>query len=878
MNWWQRLLKRDRLERELDAELRFHVERQVEDNVREGMSEKEARRRARAQFGGLDQVKDDCRDARGTRWVEDAVQDLRFAARLLAKERWFTLSAVVALALGIGVNMSVFTIVNGMNLRALPVERPDQIMQLSSQELRGRGRGMGASYADFRDWQTATHTFSGLAAYTGATMNVGDDARPADRLGGWFISANGFSLLRVRPLLGRDFAVYDDRPGAAPVAILAHGVWNERYGGDPSIVGRVIRVNGTPTTVIGVMPQGFGFPELADMWQPMGLLPGLTSQPRDQRRLGVFGRLRDEARLQQARAELATIAAALGQQHPDTNADVGATVVSFTEHFVGRVTEGPPIILMAAGMFVLLIACANAANLLVARAVHRAREIALRAALGASRARIVRQLLVESVMLATLAGAVGLMLSVGALRFFRTETVDLNLPYWIHFDFDARVFAYLAVLSLGTALTFGLAPAWQLSKTNAHDILKEGGRGGAGSVRTRRWAGGLLVGELALTLGLLAGAGLLVRSGLALSDADAILDTRKFLTAELALPPAKFTTPDQIRAFYASLQERLDAIPTIAAATIASARPFVESATRQLVLEGEESAAENRRSVQMVAVGDRYFETLNLPLLRGRALGRGDALAGRQAVIINERFASLHFAGTDPLGRRIRLLEPNASAAARPWLTIVGVSPSVRQRPMGDAAAVAYVPLDLEGQAGPDIALIVRGADRTSIGSTLREEVQALDPDVAVYNVQPLERLSELSRWNHRIMGTMLTLFAVIATVLSAMGLYAVTAYGVSQRTAEIGIRMALGAQRSQVVWLFLRRTLLQLGLGVGIGIAGAIGVGQVIRGMLVRTSATDPVTFAGMVVLLVAVAAAACFIPARRATRLDPVAALRYE
>lgn len=441
-----------------------------------------------------------------------------------------------------------------------------------------------------------------------------------------------------------------------------------------------------------------------------------------------------------------------------------------------------------------------------------------------------------------------------------------------------RLFAYLALLCLGTALAFGLAPAWQLAKTNAHDVLKEGGRGGSGSVRTRRWASGLLVGELALTLVLLAGAGLLVRSGLALSGADAVLDARRFLTAEVALPPAKFPAPERILAFYASLQERLHAVSAFEAATIADGRPFVESATRQLVLEGEDSAAAGRRGVQMVAVGERYFETLNLPLSRGRALVRGDGLPGRHAIVINERFASLHFAGADPLGRRIRLLKPDAAGPDGPWLTIVGVSPSVRQRPMGEAGAVAYVPLDMEGQAGPDIAVIVRSANRSSVGGMLRDEVHALDPDVAVYNIQPLERLSELSRWAHRIMGTMLMLFAVIATLLSAMGLYAITAYGVSQRTSEIGIRMALGAQRSQVVWLFLRGTLLQLGLGLAIGIAGAIGVGQVIRGFLVRTSATDPVTFAGMAVLLLAVAAAACFIPARRATRLDPVVALRHE
>ena len=803
------------------------------------------------------------------------MQELRFAARLLAKERWFTLSAVVALALGIGVNVCVFTIINGMNLRALPVDRPEQIVYLGSIELEGQGRGMDVSYPDFRDLAAGARTFSGLAAYAGGTMNVGDDDRPADRLTGAFISANAFPLLRVEPVLGRRFSPEDDRPGAPAVAILTHAVWTERYGAEPSIAGRPIRVNGSPVTVVGVMPEGFRFPLRADIWQPLAQMPGLTGDARDRRRLRLVGRLRDGADIQQARAEMTTLAAGLAQEHPATNAAIGVTVTPFAEVHMGSIADGPPMILLTAAALVLLIACANAANLLVARAVHRSREVALRAALGASRIRILRQLVAESVLLAALAGGVGLALSAVALRFFEAEAGDLNLPYWVHFGIDGRVFAYLVLICLGTALAFGLLPAWHLSKTPAYDALKDGGRAAAGGMRPRRWAGVLLVAEIALTVALLAGAGLLVRSSLALSHADAVLDARALFTARVALPPEKLAVPEQVRAFHVRLEDRLAAAPGIAA-TLASARPFVDAWRRQLEIDGER-APEPRRRVQVVAAGDRYFETLGVPLVKGRTLTRADAVPGRESVVINERFAALHFAGAEPIGRRIRLLERD-TPGAEPWLTIVGVSRSIRQQPYGDVGPLAYVPLGLGSTTGLDVALIVRGSDAASIVRLLRAEVQAIDADAAVYGMQPLARLSELSRWAPRVVAALLTAFAAIATLLSAMGLYAVTAYGVSQRTAEIGIRMALGARRSQVLWLFLRRTLVHVGLGVAFGVAGALAVGQVLRSFLIRTSATDPLTFGGTILLLVAVAAAASVIPARRAARLDPVTALRRE
>ncbi len=867
---------RRRRDERLSEEIQAHLDILSADYVARGMTPAQSRDAARRAFGGVDQVKAVYRDQRGLPFVDSLVPDARFAIRLLVKDRWFTAAAVVALALGIGATTTVFTIVNGMNLSALPVDEPDRIMYLQTQDAQGR-RQAGASFADFVDWQQATRTFSGLAAFAGETMNVGDEERPADRLAGTFISANGFNVLRVRPLVGRDFVAEDDRVGAAPVVILAYGIWRDRYTSDPTVLGRVIRVNGVPTTVIGVMPEGFRFPVLADLWQPLALAPSVARDRRDARTVGVFGRLADGVTLAGARAELASIAFGLSSQHPGTNKNVAVWIVPFTVQYSGRLTDPPPVLMMTAVAFVLLIACANAANLLLARSVYRAREIALRTAMGASRGRIVRQLLVESVLLASVAGVLGLLLSLAGVRLFTSETADFNLPYWMDFSVDARVFAFLAAVCLATGVVFGLAPAWQLARVNPHDMLKEGGRGVAGSVHTRRWTSALLVTEVALTLVLLVGAGILLRTAAALYDADLVIDASNVLAARLTLPPPKFAAPDDRRGFYTRLQERLDANPAVAAATIGSAMPFLGATARQLTLDSEPTPPERARTVQTVAVSDRYFETLRVPILRGRPFGEGDARLGQEAAIVNERFVSQYFATGDPIGRRIRLAETGANQTALPWLTIVGVSTTIRHSQNGQAVPAVYVPL--AHQPPSDAVLVVRGrTDGRALGTVLRQEVNAIDADVAVYYIVPLERISQVSRWIPRAMSTALTIVAAIALVLATMGLYAVTAYGVAQRTSEIGIRMALGAQRSQVAWLCLRRTLLQLGIGLTVGLAGAVALGQMIRGLFAQTNPIDPLTFVGVVFVLLIASASACLVPVRRAARLDPVAALRHE
>jgi predicted permease len=476
-------------------------------------------------------------------------QDVRFAARLLVKDRWFTAVAVVALALGIGVNATVFTFVNAVLIRGLPFHDPDRIVAVASRAARGRDRS--SSFLDFQDWRAATRTFSALSASSGATMNVSEEGRTPERFSGNYVSANAFATIGQPPLLGRDFLPEDDRQGAAAVVILGNGVFKSRYGSDPTVVGRTIRINEIPATVIGIMAEGFKFPNNTDLWMPLNQMPRLVEQKRDARQIDVLGRLATGVSLAQAQSEMDTIARQLAADYPDTNKDVTARVMTFNE----RVNGGPIrlvfLSLMGAVAFVLLIACANVANLLLARSAGRAREMSVRISLGASRWRIVRQLLVESVMLSIVSGLLGLGLANVGIRLFDAATQNVGKPYWITFTMDAQVFGFFAVICLGTGILFGLAPALHVSNTDLNEVLKEGGRSGGSGMRARRWTSALIVVELALTLVLLAGAGLTMRSFLNLYTLDVGVETSHLLTMSLTLPNQSTDTgaaPDLLRA------------------------------------------------------------------------------------------------------------------------------------------------------------------------------------------------------------------------------------------------------------------------------------------------------------------------------------------
>jgi len=813
------------------------------------------------------------------------VQDLRYAIRLLLKDRWFTAVAATALALGIGVNSTVFTFVNAVLIRGLPFDHQEQIVWLGTRD--ARGREIPASIKDFTDWRAAAQTFDGMALWTGSTVNLSDDERAPEQFQGVYMSAGVFRMIGQRPVLGRDFTEQDDQLASPPTVILGHGLWKNRYASSPAAIGKTIKINGLVMTVIGVMPEGFKFPANTDIWMPFAhLAPGQRIDKREARNFPALGRVKAGVTLERARAELETIGKNLTAQYPDTNKDMTPTLMRFADRVNGGPIKTVFLSLMGAVAFVLLIACANVANLLLARSAHRAREMSVRVALGATRWRLVRQLLLESVLLSIVAGIAGLGLSVIGIRLFDAATQDVGKPYWIQFTMDASVFAFFAVVCLATGVIFGLAPALHVSKTDLNDVLKEGGRSNAGGVRARRWTSALIVVELALTLVLLAGAGFMMRSFLALYRMDLGVETGSLLTMRLTLPDRKYPTPEVRRTFYDRVEQRLGTVPNVTSATIAQNLPMQGGGSRQIQIDGHDAPASGTQipSVTTVFIGSRYFETLGVKLLRGRSFDATDGMPGHETAIINQRFAAMHFGNEDPIGRRVRLSIEQLPGQPPPtpapyWVTIVGLAPTIRQRNFQEPLPDPVMYLPVRGEAPRNVALIVRTPrDAAALTTALREEVRALDPDLPLFAVQTMDQLLAQQRWPFRVFGSMFAIFALIALVLAAIGLYAVTAYSVTQRTQEVGIRMALGAASKQVWWLFVRQSLWQLAIGLTIGLAGAFGVGMILKSLLVQTGTRDPVTLVTIVVVLVGVALSASFWPARRATRLDPCKALRYE
>jgi putative ABC transport system permease protein len=812
----------------------------------------------------------------------DLFRDVRFAARLLLKDRWFTLMAVVVLALGIGANNAVFTIVNAVLLRSLPLPKPDQIVFIGTRD--AQGRDLGVSLRDFEDWKAAARTYSGMSFVFSGSFNVGNEGLTPDLVPGCYVSANFFGTLGVPPARGRDFTPSEDTPGSALVVLISDTLWRHRYGGDPAIVGRTIRIGDNPGAIVGVMPENMHFPFNADIWLPIGTMPlALSQQPRQARAYFAVGRLADGVTVEQSRSELQAIGKRLAEQYPTTNRDLWPHADPFLQR-----TLGPQIrllfwALMGAVGFVVLIACSNVANLLLARAARRSGEMSVRVAIGASRWHIVRQLLIESVLLAFIAGALGLLLSIVGIRWFAAEAQTVGVPYWMVFTMDWRTFAFLLALCLATGVIFGLAPALHASKTNVHEMLKEGGRTGSGGLRVRRWTAGLIVVQVALTLVLLAGSGLMLRSFLTMYRMDIGIQTARLVTTGMIIPARKYPGWEDRTRFLQAIDDRFASAAGIEAASTASAIPFGGGAVRQIEIDGRAAVpGERLPEVTMLSIGSRYFNTIAVPLVRGRAFTSEDGGSGRQVAIVNQRLAAVYFKGQDPIGHLIRLSQNTARNAKDEWLTIVGLAPNVRQRNNNqerEPDAVAYIPHRQNTTMARAANVLARMRTAPAQATrTLYEAMKSVDPDQAMSTPLTMDDALAQNRWLLRVFTTMFMVFAVIALVVAAVGLYAVTAYAVTQHTREIGVRLALGAQPGPVIWLFLKRSLVQLAIGVTIGLAAAVALGRVLQSFLVQTSSHDPLTLVSIVFVLTVVAIAACIGPARRATRLDPLTALRHE
>ena len=816
----------------------------------------------------------------------DLWQDIRYAARRLIDARWFTLAAVAALSLGIGANTTVFTLVNAVLLRGLPVENPERVMGVWTESVEGEGDGI--SLLDYIDVRDQSRTLESIAAQLGSSVNLSDDERLPEQVQGSYVTGNFFRMFGVQPILGRDFTDEDDLPGAEPVVLIGYEVWQNRFGGDPNILGTVLRVNSLVATVVGVMPEGVQLPFESNVWIPQqNLPPGSNTALRANRNLGAIGRLAPGVSEEQARQELRGIGQRLAEEYPDSNGEFVFDLMPFHE----QVTQGEIAILfltlMGSVAFVLLIACANVANLLLAKAAERGREIAVRVSLGATRSRIVRQLLAESVLLSVVAGVVGLGLSLFGISWFDGITANVGKPAWMVFSLDAIVFAYIAAVCLGAGMLFGLAPALHVSRTDVNEILKEGARGGTGGVRTRRWAGALIVGEMALTLVLLSGAGFMMRSFMAMYQMDLGVRTEGLVTMDVYLPLTKYPEPEPRAVLFQDFLDRLEGIPEVRSYTIASAMPMEGGGPMGLEVDGKVlEPGVTAPTVLTVSVSERYFETLEVELLRGRMFGRDDGLPGSEAAIVSQRFVELHLPDGDPVGRQIRLRPPVGPVPVPegpepPWITVIGVAPVIPQdienTPGAEPLPTLYMPLRANPIRTPRLVVRTQG-DPAAATMVVREAMRAVEPDIPFYNVRTMDERLALARWPFRTFGIMFSVFAGIALLLSAIGLYSITANSVIQRTREFGIRMSVGAEPHQISWLALRRVLIQLAIGLPIGIAGAFGVGQILESVLVQTTPGDPMTLVGTAAVMVTVAVLACLWPARRAARIDPVTALRTE
>jgi len=870
VSWWRRLRSRDRLEGELEAELRDHVERQVADHVRAGLPEREARRRARLDFGGLDQIKELCRDARGTRWIEDISRDLRYAFRRLARDRSLVALAVSTLGLGIGLNVTVFTMVHAIFVRGLPYEEPGRIVNVWSD------RDLGSVYQrvslpDFEDYRRDATTLSGLAAFTGdGRMSLSGGENPPELRNGSLVTPNTFGLLGQPVLLGRDFRPEDGQRGADGTVILGYHVWRDRYGGDPGVVGRLVRVDGEPSTVIGVMPEGVSFPFRAAFWQ--ALRPTEVLDRRDARPLATVGRLRPGVDLAEAQAELNTIAERLRSLHPDTNGDTRVIVQRFNDWATDGNVRLIYLTLTGAVAFVLLIACANVANLLIARSAQRAHEFAIRFAQGATRWQMVRQLSVENLVLGAAGGLAGFAVAAGGVRLAAVLTRDMGIPVWMAFTIDPPVLAFFIGLCVATTLLFGLAPLLHLARTPAGGLLQEGNRSGTKGVSARRWSSVMTVVQATLALVLLGGTGLMLRSLDSLYRIDLGFDPERVLYGEVTLSSERYREPAERVRFVTQLEERLNGSPGVRAASV-----VINRSPAMVEVDGRPMTAEPPPEVPVFGVGPRYFESLGARVLRGRALTREDGRPGSEAAVVNERFAELFLDGEDPLGLRIRV--PTRDKTMGPWLTIVGIGSNIHMGDLQrrDPPPVVHLPYRMAPERRLGVQIVTENAPGR-FAPRLRAVVRALDSDLPVYRAQSMADLLEDTRWWFVVLSSVLGVFAVFAVVLAAAGIYAVTACSVAQRTREFGIRIALGAPPHQIAWSAVRRVLAHLGAGLLLGMAGALAVGRMIEGLLFHIPPVDPPTLLAVPLVFAALVAVACAGPVRRAVSLAPSEVLRFE
>ena len=869
------LLRRDQVIEEINEELRSHIEMEAEANRELGMTPDEARQAALKSFGNPGSIKDLAYEVRGGGLLETFWQDLRYSGRMLRKHPGFTLIAVLTLSLGIGANTAIFSIVNAVLLRPFPYESPEQLVIPGESNNRTRGN-TSLSYPNFADWKDDRKVFASASAVrSNENYNLTGAGEP-ERLMGRLVSAGFLSTLGVEPLLGRDFVADDDRPGATPTVILSYGVWSRRFGNDPNIIGKQITLNNLSYSVVGVTSQSFQYDLDADVTIPIGLSAERFKARGADPGISAVARLKPGVSLEQAETELNLIYARLEQQYPDSNTGRRCYLTPLHESFVGDVRQ-PLLILLGAVGLVLLIACANVANLLLVRSALRQREMSVRVALGASGWRITRQLLTESVVLAAIGGILGVLLAQWGTSFIVYQLPD-GIPRLREAYVDLRVLGFTLAVSLLTAFLFGLAPALQASRLNLTEALKEGDRGSSGGRQRLRSV--LVVAEVALTLTLLVGAALLIQSFRRVLQVDPGFNSENLLTMQVSV-----NNPDgrQVSNFFQQVQENVRQLPGVKSVAVSNGLPLGVANNPIFIIVGRPLPEKGKApGATRYTVSHDYFQTMGIDLLRGRVFNAQDTPESPAVVIIDEALAQQHFPNEDPIGQRLA-----QSTSGTPSLEIVGVVRHVEHNNLEEQAthrpqfylSFNQIPVDRLPGSTRRINLLTRtDVDPTSLAPAVRGVISALNKDQAVFNVRTMDQIVSQSVAPRRFSMMMLTIFAVVALALASIGIYGMISYAVAQRTREIGLRMTLGAQRGNVLRLVIGQGMRLVLVGVVLGLVAAFALTRTMSTLLFGVSATDPLTFVSISLLLAAVALFACWMPARRATKVNPIVALRYE
>ena len=878
------LFRRKSVETELDEELRFHLERQAEKYVRAGLDREEARHRARLEFGGYEQVKEEYRDARGVSLIETLARDVRYGFRALRSNPGFSTVAILTLALGIGANTAIFSVIDSVLLRPLPYADPDRLVMVW-ESLPGRNPHNTVSPPDFLDWGSRNSVFSGMAALFDQRANLTGNGQPQEVVL-QDVTANFFSILGVNPILGTGFTAENGQPGHDDVLVLSCGFWKERYGGDSSIIGKTITLNGHPLMVVGVAPEGFDWfikdssltGAKPQMWTPWIIPQAFHDRKNVGRFMTVAARLKPGATVQQARVQMNTIAAQIAQEYPDFNGHWGANVVPVREQISGDLRPALWILLGAVG-FVLLIACANVSSLLLARAAARERELAIRTAIGASRWRIAFQLLTESVLLAVMGGSVGVALAIWGTNVLLAAN-PRNLLDLRSVSVDLRLLAFAVGSTLLAGLIFGFLPSFISAHASIAETLKEGGRGSSAGKGRGTARSAFVVLQMCLALVLLAGSGLLIRSFIRLVGVDPGFAASHLLTFKVTLPRLKYGTDAKCQAFFQELLPRLSHLPGVRSVTMNSYPPFtgLGAATGVRLLSQPPRSLKDLPDAEVRVVGPNYFSTMEVPLRAGRTFSEDELSQARHVAIINQAFADKYMSGTNPLGQKAVIFMKSLEESGNPSSEIIGVVGDVRQMGLDTPGEpTVYWPYPELVYSGMTI-LVRTSNDPLALVPAVRNELQQMDPEQPMAAVATMDQLLGESLERSRFTMLLLAIFAAMALLLASVGIYGVIAYGVTQRTQEFGIRIALGARRSDVLRLVLGQGTRLALLGIGLGIIFALALSKFLGTLLYGITPTDPLTFGAVALLLTLVALVACFVPAHRATRVDPIEALRYE